>query len=400
MSSEFAEFAEAAQRRSRAESAATASAFEHVAILGGGNDAKLLAALCLAAETKVTLFSAYGAELEALRSASGIALRGAGPVGTYQVDRSDTPSIELTAEIDSAVGNADVIFLTGPIHKQRTYAMVLADHLRDGQVLVLCNGRSLGALETAWNLRIGGATADITIVEIQGLPFWVQAEGAVLNLSARNDIPAATLPRGRSSVLENLSRLLPGLAHKDSVLTSGFADGSALVEVPALILGGVALGNGAINIPMGGTPLPENNTFASLIGPEQRDVISSLAKERRDVAAKFGVRDLPSDDQWITAHAGVLKGDGSRPMIEEREAKPLLRDGVIGSLVPLLSAADLAGVDVPVTRSIVTLVTSILGADVASAGRRLDTIGIRDTDLDGARSAMDALASPTKKGDH
>ena len=400
MSSEFAEFAEAAQRRVRRDHIVALPAFERVAILGGGDDARLLAALCLAAETQVTLFSAYGAELEALRSASGIALRGEGPVGTYQVDRSDTPSIKLTAEIDTAVGDADIIFLTGPIHKQRTYAMVLADHLREGQVLVLCNGRSLGALETAWNLRIGGATADVTIVEVQGLPFWFQAEGAVLHLSAREDMPAATLPRGRASVLENLSRLLPNLAHTDSVLTSGFADGSALVEIPALILGGTALGSGAVKIPMGGTPLPENNTFASLIGPEQRAVIGSLAQERRDVAAKFGVRDQPSDDQWIAAHAGALKGDGSRPMIEENEAKSLLRDGVIGSLVPLLSAADLAGVDTPVTLSIVTLVTSILGADVASAGRRLDTIGIRDTDLDGARNAMDALASNAKKGGH
>ena len=44
----------------------------------------------------------------------------------------------------AAVLGAEVIFLTGPIHKQRTYAMVLADHLSDGQVLVLAPGRSLG----------------------------------------------------------------------------------------------------------------------------------------------------------------------------------------------------------------------------------------------------------------
>ena len=61
--------------------------------------------------------------------------------------------------------------------------MVLADHLSDEQVLVLAPGRSLGALETAWFLRIGGCRADVTIVEAQGLPFFVQAEGAVLNLS-------------------------------------------------------------------------------------------------------------------------------------------------------------------------------------------------------------------------
>jgi hypothetical protein len=70
----------------------------------------------------------------------------------------------------------------------------------------------------------------------------------------------------------------------------------------------------------------------------------------------------------------------------------LLRDGIIGSLVPLLSAAKLTGVCVPVTESMVTLTSSILGADVAAAGRRLDTIGIVEGDIDSARRAMDAIA--------
>ena len=393
MSNPFSDFAEAASRPAGAGAAIQVPSYERVAVLGGGVDARLFAALCLSEGAEVTLFSAYGAELEAMRAASGIALRGAGPVGSYQVDRSDAPSVRLTAELDRAVRGADVIFLTGPVHKQRTYAMVLADHLSDGQVLVLCPGRSLGALETAWLLRIGGATADITIVEAQGAPFWVHAEGAVLNLAPSAQVAAATLPRGRDDVLRGLQRFLPNLAPSESVLASGFADGSAMVEFPALLMGGPALGSGAITVPMGGTALPENQNFASLIGPEQRGLIDKLAEERRAVARAFGVRNLPETQEWIDTHAGVLKGDAVRPIPGDAEAKALLRDGVIGSLVPLCSAAGLAGVAVPVTSSMITLASAVLGADVASAGRRLDTIGIRESDVDGARVAMDAIAT-------
>ncbi len=144
---------------------------------------------------------------------------------------------------------------------------------------------------------------------------------------------------------------------------------------------------------MGGTPLPENQTFASLIGPEQKALIGKLANERRDVAQRFGVRDLPEAEDWVETHAGALNGEGRRPLVGAAQAKALLRDGVIGSLVPLISAAELAGVDIPVTRSMVTLASSILGADVASAGRRLDTIGIREDDIDAARATMDAIAT-------
>ena len=393
MSSEFIEFAEAVTAGRKGAGVAPRLNLQKVAVLGGQADARLFAGLCLAEGAEVTLFSAYGSELSALRSGSGISLRGAGPVGVYQVDRKDTPSVRLTAELDVAVNDADLIFLTGPIHKQRTYAMVLADHLKDGQVLVLCPGRSLGALETAWMLRIGGCRADITIVEIQGLPYWIAQEGSVLHLSERGKLQTATLPRNRPAVVEALNRFFPHLQPVDNVLASGFSDGSALVEFPALLLGGPAMGSGALKIPMGGTPLEENTNFANLIGAEQRALIEKLATERMEVAERFGVRAIPDVDSWIESYAGASKGSGCRPVPGAEEAKAILRDGVIGSLVPLISAAELAGVEVPLTRSMVTIASSLLGADIASAGRRLDTIGIRANELDSARLRMDEIAT-------
>lgn len=390
--SEFSDFARAAIRGAGTRTPPAPLTLDRFAVLGGGDDARLIAALALAEGREVTLFSAYGAELETLRQGAGIGLRGAGPVGSYQVDRDAAVSIRTTAEIDAAVAGAQVIFLTGPVHKQRTYAMVLADHLSDGQVLVLAPGRSLGALETAWLLRIGGATSDITIVETQGLPFWYAAEGSVLHLSPRAPVAAATLPSGRDDVLAALAPVL-NPAPRDSVVASGFADGSALVEFPALLMSGPALGSGAVKLPMGGTPLPENQTFAAMLGPEQRRIVSRLGEERRAVARAYGVRDLPDDAAWIEIHAGALRGDGARAQPDPEEAKHLLRCGVVGSLVPLVSAAELAGIDLPVTRAMVTLASAVLGADVAAAGRRLGQIGILETDAAEARRAMDRLAT-------
>ncbi|MEJ6710486.1 MAG: hypothetical protein QNK92_17150 [Amylibacter sp.] len=392
MTNAFAEFADAASKSSVSKQPSGVPSYDRVSVLGGGEDARLIAALCMAQGANVSLFSAYGSELEALRSSSGVSLRGAGPVGTYQVDRANN-AIQTTAELDASVKDADMIFLTGPVHKQRTYAMVLADHLSDGQVLVLAPGRSLGALETAWFLRIGGCTADVTIVEAQGLPYFVRAEGAVLNLTPCGPVAAATLPSGRRNVLAGLARYLPNLEAKDSVLASGFADGSALVEFPALLMSGPALGSGAVPVPMGGMPLAGNQNFAALIGDEQRNLIEQLAAERATVAKAFGVRGLADVDTLIETHAGVVKGQATRPVPDQEGAKALLRDGVIGSLVPLMSAAKLAGIDLPVTQAMITLASAVLGADVAAAGRRLDTIGITATDIDTARSAMDAIAT-------
>lgn len=389
--SDFSNFAEVAAKGAGTLTSPARLKFRRFAVLGGGADARLIAALALAEGKDVTLFSAYGAELRHLCAGSGIGLRGAGPVGTYQVDCNAGPSVHITAEIDAAVATAEVIFLTGPIHKQRTYAMVLADHLSDGQVLVLAPGRSFGALEAAWLLRIGGVTADVTIAEAQGLPFWYRQEGSLLHLGNRGPVAGATVPGGRQDVLAALAPIL-NLTPCESVVTSGFADGSALVEFPALFMSGPALGPGAVPVPTGGTPLPENQTFATLVGPEQRSIINRLAEERRAVAHAFGVRDLPDTDTWITAHAGASRGDGARSRPDVAESRDLLRCGVIGSLVPLISAAELAGIDVPVTQSMVTLAGAVLGTDAAAAGRRLDQIGIRKTKAAEARHAINRLA--------
>ena len=242
-------------------------------------------------------------------------------------------------------------------------------------------------------LRIGGATADVTIVEAQGLPYWMSASGTVLTLSEAAPVSAATLPSGRDDVIDGLRRFLPNLLPRQSVLASGFADGSALVEFPALLMRGIALESGALDIPMGGVPLAENNSFRALLGPEQMAIIDQLASERTKVASAFGVRNMPTTSDWVEAHAGALKGGGIRFVPDQAEAKHLLRDGVIGSLVPLMSAASLSGVAVPVTQSMVTLAGSVLGADVAAAGRKLQTIGIEAADIATARQAMDKIAT-------
>lgn len=391
MDSGFQEFAEAVAARPRASHAA-APRFERVTVLGGGADAQMLCALCLAEGATVTMFSAYGAELDALRAGHGISLRGAGPVGNYQVDQANTLSIATTAELDRAVAGAEVIFLTGPVHKQRTYAMVLADHLRDGQILVLAPGRSFGAAEAAWLLRIGGAIADYTIVEVQGLPYWFRVAGNQFHLSAAAKVKAATLPAGREAVLEGLRPFLPNIEPAINTVRSSFDDGSGLVEVPALLLGGPAIADGRPAIPDEAVALPENDTFRARIGPQHAAIMGAMADERREVARRFGVRDLAKLADWQERHAGALKGEGSRPVPAFDEAQKIVRCATIGSLVPLVSAAAIAGVPVPATESMVTLAGTILGADMGPAGRRLETIGIDAGAIDDARRLLDDIA--------
>lgn len=388
---EFQAFTEALAHRGVAPAPA-APAFDRVTVLGGGPEARLLACLCLAEGAAVTLFTTHGAEISAIRDAGGVTLRGSGPIGTYAAEREHGPSIRLSAQLDTAVADAELIWLTGPVPKQRTCAMVLAEHLSDGQVLALVPGRSFGALETVRYLRAGGCRADVVVAEVQALPYWIHAERSTLHLTRAAATPAAVLPDDRDDVVRGLARFLPNLAPVQGVVRGSFADGSGLVEIPALLLGGPAVPPGGPKLPAGAVPLPERNTFRALIGERHRALVEAMATERRRVAARWGVRDLPDAAAWLDACAGAPAGDMARPVPSAGGAQRLIRCAVIGSLAPLLSAAEVAGVDVPVTRATATLAEAVLGGDMAVAGRRLDRIGIGTGDPEDARRALDAAA--------
>ena len=393
MAPEFEDFTRAVARRSRSDKQEIDSLhFENVTVLGGGADALQLGVLCLAENRSVTLFSAYGTELKALRSSGGIAIRGDGPVGTYQVDQAGIPSIHTTAELDTAVSSADLIFLTGPIHKHRTYAMVLADHLMDGQTLVIAPGRTFGSIESNWLLRVGGCSADIAVVEMQSLPFWAVQNRSTLNLSACAQTTAAVMPSRKLSSLNALQSILPKIKPCQNVIHSGFADATGAVEAAALMIGDSLIAKDHTSILPGAQPLKERNTFRALLQGERcQDVIEQLLQERRNVARLFGVRNLPDSTAWIEASAGALAGSGSRPVPAQQEALSMLSSAVIGSLIPLQSAGLLSGVSTPVTDSVVTLAGTLLRRDFPTAGRRLENMGIDGSGIDEVRRQFESV---------
>lgn len=391
-SSGFEDFAQALARGTGSEQPARQyGTANRVAVLGAAPDGQMYAALALAGGAEVRLFSAYGAELSALRQAGAITLRGEGPVGSFHVDQPRGPSIRTTAALDEALEGAQVVVLSGPLHKQRTYAHVLADQLQPGQVVFLPEARSLGAVEVAWLLQCGGAQADLALVEAGGAPYWIAPEGNTLVLSACPQVPLASLAPGRADALAAVADLAPNGQAAPSCVHSGFDDASAAVEMPALMIGGPAAPCGGPKVPAGGVPLSGNTTFRALIGPTHEALIARLWAERCAVARDFGVRDLPDTARAIARVAGAARDDGARPVPDGATARELIRAGVVGSLIPLVSAAALSGRAVPATCAMIELAQVALKRDLGGAGRRLETIGVTAAEVSEARRQFAAI---------
>ena len=366
--------------------------FDQVAVIGATPEGRLLACLCLAEGSAVTLYSPYGGELETIRAAGGVTLRGAGPVGTFQVERASGPSIKLTGDLEAAAAGADLVILAGPVLRQRAAAYALGQKLRAGQTVAVIPGRSFGALETAWTLRAGGCFSDITVLEAQSLSYWIRQEGPTLWLTRSAPGAIASLPSRREDAVRGFMRFVPDANPAANTVQSSFSDASSAIELPALLLGGPAVPSGAAPVPQGAVPLPERDTFRALFGDRHLRLAAALCAERRAVAARWGIHELPDDASWLDIHAGAEAGDFSRLAPDAAEADTLARCAVAGSLMPLVSAAETACVETPASRAMADLAIAALGGGLTATGRRLQSIGIISRGLEDARRAIDVIA--------
>ncbi len=342
-------------------------------MLGSGAQAWAYAAGFHAGGAGVRWWVAHGEEA-ALMAASGISVRGGGPVGNYRVDPDAENSIRPVPWIDRAVSGADLVVVVGSVADQRAVGMRLAGLLEDGQTVAISPARTFGALEMAWWLRSGGSSADVVLAELQSCPFSVSssAPGRLQWSELPPGFAMAAYPADRGlGVREALAAYFPAPGLLPTVLHTSLTESSWSAAAAGVLDGPVARQTPAELLP-GAAPLPQ----APVPSAEMEALVESLRRERAAVAARWGVR-AP------LAPVCDLGPDGDRNTV-----RGLVLDSAAGSLVALCSAASLASMAVPVTSSLVTVISAMHGRDVRAEGRRLESIGWADADLDAIRRVV------------
>jgi opine dehydrogenase len=324
-----------------------------IAVLGAGPLGQALACECLAAECEVTLYTAFEPERAALAGPRAVTIRGEHLIGTYRFANrpSAQPAIGLRAGIDDAVADADAILIATPAIAHATYAGLLAGRLGPEQLVVLIPGRWFGAIDVARALRRFASPALPTIVELAASPYLVESAqpGALTITAVSAEVAAAALPNRRTEdAIARLRAILPMLAPARGVLETTFSDVSGAIDAPRALL------------------------------RDPESVVRQIDDERRRVAFAYGVRELPP----------------APPCDEELPPMPAhgdqrVHDALCCSLVPLVSAGELAGVATRTAAAMVDL-GSVLGKlDYARHGRTLPSLGLDRLRPDDIRRALD-----------
>ena len=346
-----------------------------ICIIGAGHGGTAMAAHMSLMGYEVNLWNRTAEHLEPIRQRGGIELLA--PDG-YAMPKGMASLGLVTSDMAEALDGASMVMVVIPATGHKEIARACADHLIDGQAVVLHPGRTGGALEFRTVLDECGCEADIVLAETQTFIYASRVVGPAQSriLGVKNSIPVAALPAYRTpEVLSNLRAAYPQFVAGDTVLKTGL-ENVAILFHPTVMLANAAR---IEDEPRG------FEYYLEGITPSVANLLDALDEERIAVAEALGLRAMRVRTWLYVAYdcAGrdLYEAVRSNPAYKGIMAPSSLHhryllEDVPTSLVPMISLGEQFGVETPVMRSIVEIACHLLGEDFWAIGRTTKNMGV------------------------
>ncbi len=344
----------------------------HYAVIGAGHGGKAMAAHLALLGCRVTLYNRTPDRVAAIKARGGIDLENAdGPRGFGRLAC-------VTSSMEEALAEANLVMVVVPSSAHADIAKTAAPYLRDGQLVVLHPGRTLGAIEFDKVLREHGCRADVTIAEAETFIYASRSDGPAQSriFRIKEAVPVAALPANRTPrVLEALAPAYPQFIDGISVLHTGLNNMGAIFH-PALTL----LNAGWIESTHG-----DYQFYIEGVTQSVARVLEALDRERVTVAASLGLRGRTGLEWLKLAYdadgADLHEAIHNQPGYYGIKAPSTLNhryifEDVPMSLVPIAALGQHFGVSVRGMDSIIRLACIVHKTDYWRRGRTLDKLGI------------------------
>lgn len=344
---------------------------KRIAVLGGGNGAHSMAADMALKGHIVNMFEMpeYKHNIQRVFDTRQIEV-----VGVL----SGIASLNLvTDDIDQAVLDADYICIVTPAYAHQAYARLLKGKVRPNQVIVFFPG-AFASLQLHHEWAVSDEDFPV-IAETNNLPYGarVVAPGKV-HLLNRNIVNIAFLPAKAGEKL--IGQMREDLLPFDKVYEDVLACGLSLIN-PVIHSGPCILNISNIERPDIDFYIYEHGFTASAA---KLDLV--LDNERKAVAKALGYKDLHPLEQFAHLPEGytwqhlymAIHGNISHTVVRGPNdiSNRYLTEDVPFGLVPWAEIGKIAGVDMPVTNSIINLYSIIHEIDWHKEGLTASDMGI------------------------
>ncbi len=344
-------------------------------VIGAGHGGKAMAGHLALMDFPTTLYNRTWNNVEDIAARGGIELlsRNGGPRGFGELK-------QVTADMEEAIAEADVIMVVVPATAHADVARAMAPYLKENQIVVLNPGRLGGALEFKHVLRQRDVPENVTIAEASRLIYLAQSEGPANAriFSLYQAVPLAALPASRTSkVLETLAEAYPQFIDGQTVLHTGFNNVETIIN-PALTI----LNAGRIQ----GSE-ESFHLYASGVTTSVGKLLEALDRERVTVATCLGIRvrtvrewlkiayDATGDTLTEALHNQARYLDVLAPQTTNHR---YINEDVSCGMVPVALLGQRHGVSVRAMDGIIRLACIIGQKDYLKRGRTPEKLGLAD----------------------
>lgn len=347
---------------------------KEIAVLGAGNGGQTLSADLALRGNNVRLYEhpSFDEKLEVIRKQGGINLKGAiEGLGKLNV---------VSSEMKEVLKGAEVVYVVVPSFAQMPIMKEALPFLEDGMKIIFIPG-NFGSLEVLKLMEEKGIKKDIILAETDTLPYACRAEapGEVHVWGLKTGMSVGALPAKRTEELvADIQPVFPiPLRLAENVLEIAFSNLNMIVHCAAVLLniGRIESTNGNFRF------------YTDGITPSVGRLEELIDAERVRVGKAYNLDLIPAVE-WIKT-AYPLEGDsiykllsGNPVYAQHGPDAPktvkhrYIREDVPNLLVPLISFARAAGVQTPLTDSLVTLLSAINDEDYIELGRNLSRLGV------------------------
>jgi opine dehydrogenase len=338
-------------------------------VLGAGHGGIAMAGHLALMGFTVNLYNRTEERIWAVQQRGGVELQG-------EVEGFGRLNV-VTHNIEEAIRDVDVLMVVVPASGHRFMAEVCAPHLKDGQIVVLNPGRTLGAIEFKQVLKEKGCVADVIVAEAQTLIYAsrVTNPGQAKIFRIKNSVPLASIPAYKiPDVLKIVRTAFPQFAPGTNVFRTSF-DNIGAVFHPAITI----LNAGWIEDKY------EFEFYVQGASASVCQVLEKLDQERVAVAAALGINSITARE-WLyraydasgkNLYEAMMANVGYRGILAPNNINiRYLTEDVPMSLVPMASLGDMLGVRTPIIRSIIHLSSLLTGNDFWAEGRTVEKLGI------------------------
>lgn len=341
-----------------------------ISVIGAGNGGQAMAGHLSLLGHEVCLYARNKIIIEDLKDKGGILLEGKiNGFGRLH---------KITADLKTAVIGADIIMIVTTANAHFSLAQQLADFLEEGQIIILNPGRTGGALDFKEGLLRKRCSKRIYLAEAQTLIYAcrIKEVGVVNIIGIKDRVLLSAIPATDTTyILKSIVSIYPCFIPAKNVMITGLENIGAIFHPSVLLFNAASIERGGM--------FYFYREMTSSVG----NFIEELDKERLAVGRAYGL-DLISAKEWISYAYKNVEGN---TLCERMQNNPAYFDIVAPTsincrqitediptgLLPIAELGKHAGLEMPLSSSIVSICSSLLNLDFRKEGRTIERLGLK-----------------------